>query len=348
MWSLILEPFCQRVCDDVLHTLRHFNSGGSQATGMVELEKGADMSMARDKDRDGDMDNNAMRIGACVPPQACSPASSAEALQSTALDRLTAAGPRERRAVESRGTGAIFRRAATTDPTTTPKTIPVLMADSSDYSYEADYSYVYSYEELKRGPVPSRAPRHTPTPAPLPHSSRPAHRFPALCPFDLVLPSDSDGGIGRGREGAEIDSASRLKQFVHTDQDAQEDDEDEDITQAVRQLQQARDPPSDKKNTLKEDDEPLQRMDGPRARHARDARSPLVEAGSGFPHPSARGQGCSSGSGGGSSKTPIAEPTAMYARKRWKVVHFVETPRRDGSVAMTLRLKRKRALSEGE
>ena len=136
---------------------------------MVELEKGADMSMARDKDRDGDMDNNAMRIGACVPPQSCSPASSAEALQSAALDRLTAAGPRERRAVESRGTGAIFRRAATTDPTTTPETISVLMADSSDYSYDADYSYVYSYKEFdpEADQPPRKKARHDSPPLPL-------------------------------------------------------------------------------------------------------------------------------------------------------------------------------------
>ena len=36
-----------------------------------------------------------------------------------------------------------------------------------------------------------------------------------------------------------------------------------------------------------------------------------------------------------------------YERKRWKVVHFVETQRSDGSLAMTLRLKRKRAVDTG-
>jgi hypothetical protein len=42
-----------------------------------------------------------------------------------------------------------------------------------------------------------------------------------------------------------------------------------------------------------------------------------------------------------------AEGGGCYERKRWKVVHFVETQRSDGSLAMTLRLKRKRAVDEG-
>ena len=35
-----------------------------------------------------------------------------------------------------------------------------------------------------------------------------------------------------------------------------------------------------------------------------------------------------------------------YERKRWEVVEFVETMRSDGSLVMTLRLKRKRAADE--
>ena len=43
----------------------------------------------------------------------------------------------------------------------------------------------------------------------------------------------------------------------------------------------------------------------------------------------------------------LANAGGCYERKRWKVVHFVETRRSDGSLAMTLRLKRKRAADEG-
>ena len=41
------------------------------------------------------------------------------------------------------------------------------------------------------------------------------------------------------------------------------------------------------------------------------------------------------------------EGGGCYERKRWKVVHFVETQRSDGSLAMTLRIKRKRAADKG-
>lgn len=44
----------------------------------------------------------------------------------------------------------------------------------------------------------------------------------------------------------------------------------------------------------------------------------------------------------------VANQPKKYERKRWKVVDFVETPRPDGSTAMTLRLKRRRAPSEGD
>jgi hypothetical protein len=37
----------------------------------------------------------------------------------------------------------------------------------------------------------------------------------------------------------------------------------------------------------------------------------------------------------------------IYQLKRWEVVELVETKRSDGSLAMTLRLKRKRAADEG-
>ena len=43
-----------------------------------------------------------------------------------------------------------------------------------------------------------------------------------------------------------------------------------------------------------------------------------------------------------------AEAGGCYARKRWKVVNYNEKQRSDGSLAMTLRLRRKRAAPSAE
>ena len=172
---------------------------------------------------------------------------------------------------------------------------------------------------------------------------------------------DKDAGLSPSVSTQKKKAQSASKGDEHSDED---DDEDFDMAMAVRMLQKvkkleraaaavvlqcdtppeqqepppcgaakAEDPPRDplshkKKNKRKLDDEPLQQRTDKPAR------------------------GCSSSGGGSSSRssaqTPRRDAKAMYERKRWKVMKIVDTQRSDGSWALTVRLRRKRALCEGE
>ena len=172
---------------------------------------------------------------------------------------------------------------------------------------------------------------------------------------------DKDAGLPPSVSTQKKKAQSASKGDEHSDED---DDEDFDMAMAVRMLQKvkkleraaaavvlqcdtppeqqepppcgaakAEDPPRDplshkKKNKRKLDDEPLQQRTDKPAR------------------------GCSSSGGGSSSRssaqTPRRDAKAMYERKRWKVTKIVDTQRSDGSWALTVRLRRKRALCEGE